>query len=541
MTKQTIADPDVQLDEAKVTLGASAGRARTLCARAKAHEERGDYEAGRSALRPFWTDIDACPIVSELDDHTRALLLLRCGALMGYIGRANRIPNSQERAKDLITASSVIFERLDSVLDYVETQSELVVCYRHTGAHNEARIVAESALKMLDESNIVSARSRGLRAELSIRAALVETYAFRFEAALDLLDRAQAFVDQSHSFFLNGRFHAAYGATLRYLAGRESMARTERLRLTERARREFNRAIHYFQIAGHARYIAHMENNLGWVCLTLKDYIAAHKHLDKSLMILSRLNDVGTAASVLESKARVYLAEEKYEEAKRTAYEAVSAFDGGEERAELCEAFVTYAIAFGRSGEVSKSYATFIRAADAAEYAGHMEAAGCALLTLIEELHPTLPVTTLGEAYKRADLLLARTTNEEFLRRVRCVAALIINHAVQSGCRNSEAAEANYSSSTEELPTQVNLSFDEAMSLYEFNLLKSAIMASRSKLLGAAELLGMSHQRLSAMIKTRHPELLSLFKKRKRRQASLIPDEVKSTFRRSYRRKKIMV
>src|SRR6266446_10282602 len=85
-------------------------RAKLCCDLAKQLEKVGEYDAAAEAMNEFWPDREAMPNVHDLDDTTRASVLLRVGALAGWIGGSDQTGGSQERAKDLITQAVEIFE-----------------------------------------------------------------------------------------------------------------------------------------------------------------------------------------------------------------------------------------------------------------------------------------------------------------------------------------------------------------------------------------------------------------------------------------------
>lgn len=72
------------------------------CALAKKFEEAGDYESARAALGDLWRGVGERPRVETLTD-ARAVgeVLVRAGALTGWIGSAGQIEGAQEAAKDL--------------------------------------------------------------------------------------------------------------------------------------------------------------------------------------------------------------------------------------------------------------------------------------------------------------------------------------------------------------------------------------------------------------------------------------------------------
>lgn len=116
------------------------------CLEAKKFEEAGDYEAARQALGAFWQRVGDPPVLEGLSDHAQAELLLRSGSLSGRIGSANQIEGAQEIAKDLISHSYRLFEKLGMVEKVAETQVDLAICYWRLGAVDEARITLKGAL-----------------------------------------------------------------------------------------------------------------------------------------------------------------------------------------------------------------------------------------------------------------------------------------------------------------------------------------------------------------------------------------------------------
>src|SRR5713226_184687 len=86
--------------------------AKLCCRLAKQLEKAGEYEAACEALSEFWPDRRALPRLEDLDPGTTAQLLLRVGALAGWLGSADQGNGSQEIAKNLITRSIEIFDGL---------------------------------------------------------------------------------------------------------------------------------------------------------------------------------------------------------------------------------------------------------------------------------------------------------------------------------------------------------------------------------------------------------------------------------------------
>jgi len=73
---------------------------------------KGQYEAAREALGEHWRGVGERPNVEGLDESTAAEVLLQAGALSGWIGASRQVAGAQAAAKDLISKSAALFEKL---------------------------------------------------------------------------------------------------------------------------------------------------------------------------------------------------------------------------------------------------------------------------------------------------------------------------------------------------------------------------------------------------------------------------------------------
>src|SRR5256886_3713335 len=275
-------------------------RAKLCCDLAKQLEKVGEYNAAAEALEDFWPDRNAMPRVDGLDDATRASLLLRVGALAGWRGGADQTGGSQERAKDLITQSIEVFEGLGDTVRAAEARGDLALCYWREGAFDEARINLNDALSRLGDAD------SGIRALLLIRAGEIEERTRRLQSALNFYDEAQPLVDRSEDHVLKGAFHNEYGLIYRRLAAPEN-----REDYLDRALIEYAAASFHFEQAGHTRYQALVENNLGYLYYSIGRHKDAHKHLDRARNLFSNLKDIKHVADVDDTRARLLLDENR--------------------------------------------------------------------------------------------------------------------------------------------------------------------------------------------------------------------------------------
>lgn len=85
----------------------------------------------------------------------------------------------------------------------------------------------------------------------------------------------------------------------------------------DRAFLEYAAASHHLEQAEHRRYLAHVENNLGFLYLKIIYFKEAHEHLNRSRRIFAKLNDKITLAQVDETRARAFLKENRFVEAEK--------------------------------------------------------------------------------------------------------------------------------------------------------------------------------------------------------------------------------
>lgn len=399
-------------------------RASLRCRLARRLEGAGAYEEAREILRPFWPRFGERPAVEGLDDETAADLLLRAGVLTKWIGGDARLAHGHEAAKDLVSEGLSIFERLGLVERAAEAQAELAHCYWREGAVDEAHVLLKEALARPGVGGEV-------RALALLRLALVEDSATRYSEGYRILKENAALFESLDNHTLLGAFHNELATVYHNLGAVEN-----REDFLDRALVEYTAASFHLEQAGHARYQAHVENNLGLFFHRRGRDDEAHEHLDRARTLFVSLGDRIYAAQVDETRARVLLAQGRAAEAERLARGAAEVFERAGEQALLAEALTTRARALARLERLLEARADFGRAEEVAGQAGNAEAAGLALLTLVEALAPQLGADELRAVYLRADELLARTQDPEVSERLRRAARRVLD--AQSRTRSDD-------------------------------------------------------------------------------------------------------
>jgi CheY-like chemotaxis protein/tetratricopeptide (TPR) repeat protein len=465
---QQIADPSLSQDE----------RARLRCQLAKELEDVGNYEVAREAMGELWPEVGGRPILDDLDEATAAEVLLRAGALTGWIGSAKQIEGAQEAAKNLISESLRRAEALQDTAKAAQAQIELALCYWRQGALDEARVVLREALDRLSTD-----RDSEVKAIALLRLAVVEGSAKRFPDALRLDLEAAPLFEKSTNHAHRGRFHNQFGFVLRNLGD------------IDRALIEYAAASYHFEQAGHTRYQACVENNLGYLFLTIKRFSEAHQHLDRAQALFTSMKDGLHIAQVDDTRAKVLLAEGRTAEAERLVRSAVQILERGGEQSLLAEALTTHGLILARMGSYRVTRLTLQRAVEVAQNAGDLEAAGLAALTILEELAEHLQPHDLSATYDRAAELLSSSGNQEHKDRLLAASRRVMFLV----------------GSVPTPPSWKGFNFYEAVRRFEARLIERALSEAGGIVARAAQLLGIERTTLDAMLhKGRHKALAHL-------------------------------
>jgi tetratricopeptide (TPR) repeat protein len=468
-----IADPTLTSNE----------RAQLRCQFAKQLEEAGNYEAAREAMGELWRGAGHRSVLEGLDEETAAAVILRAGVLTGWIGSCKQIEGAQETAKNLINESIRLFESLRDTEKIAEARMELGYCYWREGAFNEARDMLREALSLLSGS------CSEVKAVTLIRSAIVERAAKRFNDAYRILTEALPLVDTSDNEALKGRFHIQIATVL------ENLGRAENRRdYIDRALIEYTAASFHFQEAGHARYQAYVENNLGFLFSTINKFPEAHEHLDRAQALFTSLKDKTHLAQVDDTRAKVLIAEGHISEAEKLARAAVQTLEDSDRKSLLAEALTTSGIALARLRRYQQAHLTLQSAVEVAQNAGGSEDAGLTALVIIEELGEHLTADDLSLTYQCAVELLATSRN-------------IDTHARLSACATRLLFLAGALATP---PTWKNFSLKQALRRYEARIIERALRDASGVVTRASRLLGFKHHNsLINLLNSHHRELLS--------------------------------
>ena len=474
-----------------------------LCELAKNLGEAGEFESACEILRPFWQGLITRPETTGLPDEAKAELLLRVGSLTGFLGSTKQMAGAQEAAKDLISESAYIFEALGKSDKTAEARVDLAICYWREGALDEARVTLQLVLEGLGDVQ----NEQKLRALLN--SAIVEKAATRDREALRIYREAAPQFEASTNHALKGKFHSNYGILLKNLGLSES-----REEYIDTALVEFAAASFHYEQAGHRRFQAGVENNVGFLFASIGRFTEACEHVGSARNLFVQLQDRGGAAYTDDTLAQIYLLDGRYEHAERVARRAVHALKQGGEQTVLAEALTTHGKALARLQKTQVARAALDQAVEIAQNAGNPDRGGIAAVTAIEELSPYLSVEALQNYYRTAETLLSKSQNLSLKTRLGECARRVLSIALENPNEATPAAT--------DVALTPGFSLDTEVLRYEGSLIRRALEESGGSVTRAARVLGVTHQGLAFILNGRHSDLLSIRSPVKRRRRSII-------------------
>ncbi len=394
------------LSESRCAELTPAEEVQVFCTVAREQIEVGNFEAACVVLQRWWT-IGEWPKVQGLETHSSADLLFTAGALAGWVASSRQVPKGQKHAEALLNGSIALFEQLGLKTRAAEGRIELAYCYYREGLFDLARSTLQAALQELPKEE------SDLKSNALIKLAGVERHAGRLYDSLTQLNKAADIVD-SVGPWATGRYHLELATVLKNLAIAEP-----RDDFFERALGHYQKALYEFEAIGNHRLNAIVENNHGYLLLSLKRLNEAEEHLVLARKLFDGLNDKVRRAQVDETLAQLHAAGCKFDLAEQAILRAVESLGKGGEEALLSEALTTHGMILCRTGRHRQAKRVLERSNRMAESCGDREGAGRALLILIEEMCEELDDGERLELGVRLEALLGDSQQVLILERLR--------------------------------------------------------------------------------------------------------------------------
>ena len=453
------------------------------CRTALELRDRGNYDGARDAMAPLWAGIGSRPRTEGLHSSVVPEVLLCAGILTGWLGSRNEVKEADDYARDLITQSIRLYEESGDSKKVAEARTELAYCYWRAGAHDEARILFSTALERLTTEG-------NTRANALLGLSVVEWSSSRYDESWRILSSNAPLFRKITNHTLKGFFHNQSAMTLRALATEKN-----RSDYFQQALKHYQEADYHWTLAQHTVYRAHVKNNVGYLLFKLSQFRKAHEYLDHARRLLVSVRDKVRVAQVDETRAQVFIAQQRYADAEVAARNAVSSFRKAGREAFLAEALVTEGIALARQSKTVRAQAALQEAVEVAHRVGALNQAAIAALTLIEEIDQ-LRLDVLLNAYDKANEWVADAQSTGLLPRLNEAARKVLARVRSK--ETQEAAEVSFT----------GISFPVEVLKFERGLIKAALVEVNGSVTHAASLLGISYQRLARIIETRHADLM---------------------------------
>jgi signal transduction histidine kinase/ActR/RegA family two-component response regulator len=405
---------------------AESERALACCAIAREKLEVGDFDAGCSLLAPWWK-LGEWPNQRAISQRAAAEVLLTAGALSDAVARSEQVTGGQKWAEVLLSGAIALFDQLGEGTKAIEARIELGCCYYHQGLFE----IAHSTLKLCVAS--LRHEKSELMAVALVRLAIVERHSRQLHEALNLLNEA-ALLENLLSPWTKGRFQTELANTLKDLGVAEG-----RKIFFDRALNHYREASILFEQVGNLRYAAAVENNRGYLLLSLRRFTEAATHLERARELYDSLGDNVGCAQVDETLAQLYLTSGKYDLAHRSIKLAVETLEGSGEDALLAEALTTQGLVLCRLEHKHEAKPIIERARRVAERCGDRAGAGRALLIMIEEMCDQLADDERREIGAQANQLLANSQQHATRERLRkCLDMIAEAHTKYEAQREQE-------------------------------------------------------------------------------------------------------
>lgn len=400
-------------------------RVQVYCAISRDQIDAGNYLAASRVLEPWWS-FGSWPALESLNQTWCADLLFTCGELAGCVASTLQIPQGQRHGEELLNGSIALFEQLGFRRRVAEARIELALCYYRQGLFDMGR---SALLRTLQE---IATEDSDLRSLALIRLAILERDAGRLQDALARLTEAEKIMDRSGPWVVC-RCHIEMASTYKDLA----ISENDKSHF-DTAKAFYLKALLEFEAVGNHRYVGIVENNLGFLLLSMGSYQESNSHLLRARMLFEGLHDTVRTAQVNETLARLYLATKQLDLAQDVINRAVEILKLTDADALLAEALTTDGIVKSKLNHYTQAKKSFEAAHRIAERCGDRERAGSAVLAMVEEIADCLDVAERLQTASQLVNLISETQRTTLRTRgEKALMSLRLNHKGPATVSNS--------------------------------------------------------------------------------------------------------
>jgi tetratricopeptide (TPR) repeat protein len=311
---------------------------------AQAAESKGQYEKAFQCLAPFWDGYSQFPSAIGLSDAESAEMFMRFGSIVGFLGNSQKITNSQEISKNLLTQARRKFISLANFEKTAECENYLAMTYQRTGELTEAiDWLNESLSRNLPENHPTRINSYIIESVLDIEGGKYEKILRRCQELREIFEKSASASD-------NGSFHNNLAIAHKNLGN------------ADEALKHLKLARDFFQKAKHEIYYGAVENNLAQLLHKVELFDEAHVCAENAIKIFEQIGDKMREGYSLETRAQIFAAEGKFDTALKFVNEAIELLEGGESYRNLVESYRTKVKILIQLNQLSKALTVMIAA-----------------------------------------------------------------------------------------------------------------------------------------------------------------------------------
>lgn len=258
---------------------------------------------------------------------------------------ARKKQGSYAPALDCLTRSIRIFETLNLTSRLAIAQDALAFAYWHKGENDNARIILEAGLAILNQDHINE------RVLLTNTLVQIQLAAQQPESACQLSQEIALLAEQADDPCIKARFHNNFAMALEHLGE------------FDRAFTEYTAASIYFEEGKHHRHQAYVWNNLGSISIKTGELGQAHNYLDSAESFFKSTQDLSALGQVTETRAQAFLAQGNHALALQSINQSLS-YLTGEEKGLQAESYRTKGRILARMGRLKESAESYQQAID---------------------------------------------------------------------------------------------------------------------------------------------------------------------------------
>lgn len=312
-------------------------------------EMSGNHSLAYEILSPFWKDINEMPETEGLSVGESAEVYLRCGSVVGYLGRSRKIENAQKIARKLLKESLKRFQNLELKEKIAECENAIALTYERVGLIPEAREHLQKALE------IEIPNTHPTRLYSHIICSLLDLAESNYLLILENCAVLESTFLEHANFLFNGCFFNNYGLALKNLDQ------------IEEALEKLLTARYWFTKAEHFIYCGLVENNLARLYAKDERFIEAHHFAQKAENTFKLVGDISRRGYSLNTRAEIFLAEEEFEKAWEYADKSLDLLKNDENLFYLVKSLKSKAVCLTKLGKNDEVKETLDRAFEIAE------------------------------------------------------------------------------------------------------------------------------------------------------------------------------